>query len=207
MKKQEKENLKKLLNNLYAESDKRQKYDIESLRKPYYFKGRFNSLNDKLKKQKIKEYYKQEKKQTKNEILELISYEDFKSFTACLDWVRSSVWGMNPHAKIIVNNKYVGFGSASGCGYDKRSAAICYATNNNDNAKKIILGAVIRKYIQTGEALPYGIYSSSKIYLHFDGCGVETLRDILKYCGLNTNYGEGWQWHETKTSDFITCTK
>lgn len=94
-----------------------------------------------------------------------------------------------------------GTGRASGCGYDKLSAAICYATNNS-NTKNIIIAELIRSHIKSGEPFPYGIYKSNKIYLHFDGCGVSTLLNILKYCGLTHQ-----DHHETKTSDYINCYK
>lgn len=81
------------------------------------------------------------------------------------------------------------------------SAAICYATNNS-NAKNIILGELLRSHCASGQPFPYGIYKSNKIYLHFDGCGISTLFQILKYCGLT------YQEHnETKTSDFIYCSR
>ena len=202
MKREEKTRLNDFIKELQNESNKRKDQDLKELRKPYYFKGRFNSLKDSQKREKIRQYYQQEKENTKREILDLLNCEELRSFQSCVEWSKNRTWGMNPHARTWINNSNFGEGSASGCGYDKLSASICYAVNNNENAKKIILGAVLKNYIKTGDPLPYGIYKTNKIYLHFDGCGVSTLQHILKYCGLNRQ-----QWNETKTSDFISAEK
>ncbi|MBO7715238.1 MAG: hypothetical protein J6S85_16840 [Methanobrevibacter sp.] len=203
MKREERNRLNALIKELQNESTKRERNDIANLRKPYYYKGRFNSLKPAQKREKIREYYKTEKEQTKAEILKLLTLPQLKTFRASVEWSRNPTWGMNPAARVWVNYgaENYGEGRASGCGYDKLSAAICYATNRS-NAKNIILGELIRKYITSGEPFPYGIYKSNKIYLHFDGCGCSTLLNILKYCGLNRQI-----WNETKTSDFINCAK
>lgn len=203
MKREEKNRLNKLIKELQDESAKRCAQDLATLSKPYYYKGRFNSLKPAQKREKIREYYKNEKEQTKAKILKLLELEPLQSFRASVEWSRSRVWGYNPFASVWVNNggENYGTGRASGCGYDKLSAAICYATNNS-NTKNIIIAELIRSHIKSGEPFPYGIYKSNKIYLHFDGCGVSTLLNILKYCGLTHQ-----DHHETKTSDYINCYK
>lgn len=202
MKKEEKQILKTLINKLVKTSEERKTADLAQLRRPYYFKGRFESLKPQAKREKIRQYYKAEQESIKAEILDLLEAEELKDFAALVEWSNSRTWGKNPHAKVIINNRYVGWGSASGCGYDKRSAAICYGCNDNEQIKKIILGAVLKAHLKSGKPFPYGIYTSDRIYLHFDGCGVETLRSILEYCGVNS-----WLWHETPNADSITAHK
>lgn len=201
MKREEKNRLNKLIKELQEESAKRCAQDLATLSKPFYYKGRFDSLKPAQKREKIREYYKNEKEQAKANILNLLKLEPLQSFHASVEWSRNPTWGMNPAARVWVNfgGENYGEGRASGCGYDKLSAAICYATNNS-NAKNIILGELIRTYIKSGETFPYGIYKSNKIYLHFDGCGVSALLNILKYCGLTHQ-----DYNETKTSDYINC--
>lgn len=202
MTREEQKRFAALKKELQAESAKRKAEDLAHLRKPYYYKGRFESLTNQQKREKIRLYYQNEKETIAQELKELYNMEEWRNFSALVEWSRSRVWGMNPHAKIIVNNKYVGFGSASGCGYDKLSAAVCYGCNDEEitaQSKKIILGAVVRAYCRSGRAFPYGIYKTYKLYLHFDGCGISTLRSIAEYCGL-TN----WTHYETKQSDYIS---
>lgn len=58
--------------------------------------------------------------------------------TIALEYTRSRTWGWNPHAtvratvhdkdnRVIARDMSTDY--ASGCGYDKTSAAICYAFN------------------------------------------------------------------------------
>ena len=203
MKREEKSRLNAIIKELQNESKKRESHDLANLCKPYYYKGRFASLSNKDKRAKIRDYYAKEKENIKTEILTLYNLPKLKTFRASVEWSKNPTWGMNPAARVWVNQggENYGEGRATGCGYDKLSAAICYATNNS-NAKNIILGELLRSYCASGQPFPYGIYKSNKIYLHFDGCGISTLFQILKYCGLT------YQEHnETKTSDFIYCSR
>ena len=202
MKRTEQRRYNELLKSLLDKNNENKKRDIQTLSKPYYYKGRFNSLKPQGKRAKIREYYQAKSNDIKNDLKDLYNLPEWDTFSACVEWSRNPYWGMNPHAKIIVNNRLVGFGSASGCGYDKLSACICYATNENEQAKRIILGALVRAYCRTDKPLPYGIYKSDKLYLHFDGCGVSTLREIASYCGL-----KNWEHYETKQSDFISVSR
>lgn len=65
---------------------------------------------------------------------------DIETVSIRVEWKKSRTWGYNPTATVIINemNRYTG--SASGCGYDKRTAAIGEALNQS---------AVIRKMLYT----------------------------------------------------------
>lgn len=52
-----------------------------------------------------------------------------------VNWARSATWGYNPHAEVITN-KGVYYGSASGWGYDKESAAVAQALNQCNSILK-----------------------------------------------------------------------
>ena len=54
-----------------------------------------------------------------------------------VDFVRSSSWGYNPKVKTCSNNKSCS-GSASGCGYDKESAAVAEAFNGDYSLLKVL---------------------------------------------------------------------
>lgn len=54
-----------------------------------------------------------------------------------IDWVKSKTWGLNPHARLQINNNGIDYyGSASGCGYDKESAAVAQALNQCNSILK-----------------------------------------------------------------------
>ncbi len=74
---------------------------------------------------------------------------DVKSIAIHVEWKRSATWGYNPHASVIVNqaNRYTG--SASGCGYDKRTAAIADALNQNASVRRMLYQAK-EKALQAG---------------------------------------------------------
>ena len=54
-----------------------------------------------------------------------------------VDWHRSSVWGYNPTATVAADYRRT-YGKASGCGYDKESAAVANALNANPGILKIL---------------------------------------------------------------------
>jgi hypothetical protein len=68
---------------------------------------------------------------------------DFTKIKIIVEWVNSKTWGANPHATAEIWSNYNGLnqyekltGSASGCGYDKQSAAIAQALNQSNEVKK-----------------------------------------------------------------------
>ena len=119
-----------------------------------------------------------------------------------IEWKKSSTWGYNPHAKIDFyifngsNNEYKTFtGSASGCGYDKRSASTAEAFNKCD-----ILIAML--YKKENERLRKAPEEARRYYIGYGagygalpyfegGVGFDSHRDILKNLGFkNTCYNE-----------------
>lgn len=99
-----------------------------------------------------------------------------------IEYKRSSAWGYNPHAHVTasVGNKSdraiaqdTSAEYASGCGYDKTSAAICYAFNNNSIIQTLALwnGFIPTEYMHRKD---YG-YAYA-----FDGCGVSSLTGLMR---------------------------
>lgn len=86
-----------------------------------------------------------------------------------VEWKRSKTWGANPTAESR-SNYAVGTGTASGCGYDKESAAIAEALNS-DPAVMRELYAVADRALMEGKAyrdyIGYG--SGYSIIPYFEG--------------------------------------
>ena len=137
-------------------------------------------------KELIINHYNTKAETVKNNIISLINNNEFATFKNCeviTEWRKSSVWGWNPNCRVWVNGRFAGEDSASGCGYDKQSAAINGAIQDNDIFKKSVIIKAI-KTLAKGEALPYGITANEfGIYASFGGCGVSTFTDILKWLG------------------------
>ena len=99
-------------------------------------------------------------------------------------WVRNSTWGWNPHAELFFDG--VTFtGRASGCGYDKASAAMAEALN----ACPAIMRALYEKEDERPERVTrrewIGYGSGYSVLPAFEGgVGVRTLCDVLTACGF-----------------------
>lgn len=73
------------------------------------------------------------------ERLEAIENAKIPSFISIkTEWIRSRTWGSNPHTEIYVQGVGYYNGSASGCGYDKESAAFASAAKSSFALKKIL---------------------------------------------------------------------
>lgn len=73
------------------------------------------------------------------ERLEAIENAKIPSFISIkTEWVRSRTWGSNPHTEVYVQGVGYYDGSASGCGYDKESAAFASAAKGSFALKKIL---------------------------------------------------------------------
>lgn len=138
---------------------------------------------------------------------------DLSFISISVDWVRSRTWGNNPHAEARTNTG-VFTGTASGCGYDKESAAIADALNQCDSVLKAL-------YTLKEEGLRAGLSDKSKTAAcgrsnsnicgygagygaipYFEGgVGASCFWSILKKCGFSTSC------HHGKHSDFYSVSK
>ena len=122
-----------------------------------------------------------------------------QSIRLYITWTRSSVWGWNPHCQLTAWSKTEAggyrdsstFGKASGCGYDKTSAACAQALNASD----MVRGALVR-FVDAGGS-NYGVYTADTLNYpkcpYFEGgCGMSTITETLRKMGYivtdNTYY-------------------
>lgn len=122
---------------------------------------------------------------------------DVQRIAIHVEWKKSRTWGYNPHASVIVNqaNRYEG--SASGCGYDKRTAAIAEALNQNASVRRMLYTAK-EKALQAGydpeSAKTHGPESNRYciaygagygVLPYFEGgVGMESFVSVFEACGL-----------------------
>ena len=107
--------------------------------------------------------------------------------TVAIKYNRSRTWGYNPNATVRAtvrdkNNRVIALdtstGRASGCGYDKTSAATCHAYNLNKVVQTLALWNGFRP---TGYVYPrdYG-YTYD-----FAGCGMSALTALMHANGFD----------------------
>ena len=97
--------------------------------------------------------------------------------TVAVEWKRSSVWGFNPTATVTTNTEFAS-GHASGCGYDKESAAIASAMNQNPEVMRILYD-----HAESGDGFPYSVHTYAGLPSFDGGCGVSCFRDVFEACG------------------------
>ena len=139
--------MEKLKNEVIKENNKQLKKSISNLNKAkkedlldmwYYAEKLTKRQKEKLENKELT--IKEAKNIIKNKIIEenqkriekdLKRIETIKN--ACdnithisinVEWTRNTTWGYNPHATVYTSNGDATEGRASGCGYDKESAAI-----------------------------------------------------------------------------------
>lgn len=138
---------------------------------------------------------------------------DITNISISVDWVKSRVWGKNPHAK-VQTTAGIYTGVASGCGYDKESAAIAQAFNQCDSILKILYelkeeglragltdeSAPAGSGVDNREICGYG--ASHSVLPYFEGgVGVSCFWKILEKCGFLT------KCHYSKKSNFYYIEK
>ena len=99
------------------------------------------------------------------------------SVSVVVEWHKSRTWGMNPRARVAAERNAT-YGSASGCGYDKQSAAIASAMNQNPETLKILYD-----HAEAGETFPYGVDVWAGLPSFAGGCGVSCFYSIFEACG------------------------
>lgn len=136
------------------------------------------------------------KEETKKQIVKndcLLKIQDIKkagsleTLKIIVEWSRSQTWGYNPHVEAWAQYTNIGTlyntGSASGCGYDKESAAVASAIND-------IMKPFILKNFST---LKYpSIYGVCDHALSFDGgVGMSSFVKAFKACGYDVHESHG----------------
>lgn len=171
----------------------------------------FNALKDSQKELYIINHVEKEsvKKcaETCEKIDDILSAADFKKLEIKTDWVKSYTWGFNPHAAawcLTSNGWENSRGSASGCGYDKISAAYNTCLREFKSIYKLLYIMLLNKWdgasnIGRNNPLPYGVYMGRDgLYLALNGCGLSSVVNALEWCGLKVETIGGKSWDYLK---------
>lgn len=110
---------------------------------------------------------------------------DLEDLAVAVKWTKNRTWGMNPTATATVNHScdVNTVGRASGCGYDKRSAAIASALNDQPSVMKILYA-----HAEQGKAFPNSVHVFAGVPYFEGGCGVSCFRNVFEACG--------YEWEE-----------
>lgn len=129
----------------------------------------------------IQKIEREEQKRYKKAIEKIETVEnakDVNDFSVLVEWKRNNTWGYNPTATVRAGNTYT-IGKASGCGYDKLSASIAYAMNENPEILRILYD-----HAEKGLDFPYSIEFSYGLPWFDGGCGVSCFRNVFDACGF-----------------------
>ena len=129
-----------------------------------------------------------------------------------VEWKRSSTWGHNPTATARTDDGTFS-GYASGCGYDKESAAVGEALNESPAVMRVLYQAAEQAMkngesfktlssgcVSWGDVLGYG--SGYAILPYFEGgVGVSCFWSILQKCGFVCRCSGSGRWFDTYTAE------
>ena len=110
-------------------------------------------------------------------------------FQIDINWKPSRMWGATPHAEVTAYIPGVRcditHGSASGIGYDKRSAAVDNALRENPLMQTLLLWDEFSAQAPYGEGCHRALRKRDYGYaLRFGGMGMDELRSLLKQSGF-----------------------
>ena len=146
-KKEKREIIERIKNYKKLDKEKNTNYLIEWYLRRYLTKRQYNNfINKKITKtEAIKIAMEKEEreidKRTENKLKKLETIEKapkIESFKIIVEWKRNATWGMNPTATLQQWAEIWSetTGHASGCGYDKESAAVAEALNKSNSILK-----------------------------------------------------------------------
>lgn len=161
---------------------------------------------------------KQRDKETAERLAKLeqvAAADDLESVSISVEWKRNPTWGYNPTATVTVyaKGKWEQYtGTASGCGYDKRTAAVGAALNQSNPVLKMLYTAkenALARFTaeQIAQTRKHGTESNAD-FIHYGagygvlpyfegGVGMSSFRGVFEACGFKCTADSG-----TKTSDF-----
>lgn len=141
------------------------------------------------------------------------------SVSISVEWHKSRTWGSNPTAEVTVvdtnGHYYTGRGSASGCGYDKESAAVASAINGCDAIIKMLCdckesalenGATCEGKTNDSnrDVIAYGAGYGAIPYFE-GGVGMSSHERVFNACGLvlkNQSHGKTYDSYYFETKDY-----
>lgn len=115
--------------------------------------------------------------------------EDVESVSISVEWKRSKIWGYNPTATATITTKthrerYTA--SASGCGYDKLTAAVGAALNQSASIKKMLYTAKEKSLSE--HYTEFKQTESNREFIHY-GAGYGVLPYFEGGVGMTSFYG------------------
>lgn len=130
-------------------------------------RGRFNRENEKSRAAKLEK------------LDNAAAYNLPGCVSVSVEWKKSSVWGYNPTAAVCASHIRTN-GHASGCGYDKGSAAIAEACNKNPEIMRILY-----EHAEKGGAFPYSVHTFAGLPSFDGGCGISCFGPVFDACGYS----------------------
>ena len=117
---------------------------------------------------------------------------DLEDLSVVVEWTKNRTWGMNPTATATVNHNRGEdtTGRASGCGYDKRSAAIASALNDQPSVMRILYA-----HAEQGKAFPNSVHVFAGVPYFEGGYGASCFRNVFEACG--------YEWKELFNHDNV----
>lgn len=122
-----------------------------------------------------------------------------------VEWHKSRTWGYNPEASVFTYGSGTQTGTASGCGYDKESAAVAEALNKIPQLRKALYiaknEAMKKDYnISNHDAIHYG--AGYFVLPYFEGAvGMYSIECVLNKLGYKTiaqAHGKTFDYYEFK---------
>ena len=113
-----------------------------------------------------------------------------------VEWISSRTWGSNPHAELWTSDGYY-TGRASGCGYDKLSAATAEALNQSKGVLKFLYNNWEKALRKNKDATLRDVlgYGSGYSRPYFEGgVGYSCHHSILQRLGFVGTWNEGRSW-------------
>ena len=143
-----------------------------------------------------KKLLKEDKKRLENKLqhIEDVAQEiEPTTISINVEWAHNQTWGYNPHATVYAM-RYTE-GTASGCGYDKESAAIASAFNKNNAMLKILYNLKEKKLQEdynanNEQACGYGAGYGALPYFE-GGVGTNCFTWILQVAGYKHSENHG----------------
>lgn len=204
-------NLTNKVNSHFDESAKKFRADLEGLTcgdalQSWYYRDRMTAaafslvketdpaalLPEAAKKKMLCRFDRENEKQRAKHLEKIARAEaapDTPRFDIYVNWTKNRTWGYNPTATIN-GDRGSTEGHASGCGYDKRSAAIASAANKNPEIMRILY-----KHAENGGAFPYSVNTWAGLPYFDGGCGVSCFGPVFDVCGYTWRFvAEGKTW-------------
>lgn len=119
-----------------------------------------------------------------DQLLCIADHAPAERLTVEINWTRNPHWGMNPTARAYAEDadreQYITVDRASGCGYDKASAATAGALNANPKIMRILYD-----HAENGGTFAYSVHTFAGLPSFDGGCGMSCFRSVFEGCGYD----------------------